>query len=220
MEEANSTQTKISYRLFFSKEGVAAYVSHLDVMRTFTRALKRANIPVWYTQGFTKRPYLDFPFPLPLGVVGENEIMDFAVTETIIDFERYKAQINDALPDGFCVNLITDELSDTSKVLYAKYSLSFPDNVNMELVDSFLTQETIIAEKFSKKKGTVKIDLVPMIKSAVFDKEAQTLDIVLPTGMNLNININVFINALSEYLQEKPEIICAKRTEFYPEISK
>ena len=54
-------------RLVFSKTGRARYISHLDLNRTMARVLRRAGIPLWYTEGFNKHPYITFAAPLSLG---------------------------------------------------------------------------------------------------------------------------------------------------------
>ena len=56
----------IPVRIFFEKTGRAKYTSHLDTMRTMTRALKRSGLPVWYTQGFNPHLYSTFPLPIAL----------------------------------------------------------------------------------------------------------------------------------------------------------
>jgi radical SAM-linked protein len=217
MDNITANTGKYMLRLRFSKTGIAAYVSHLDVMRAFTRSLKRAGIPVWYTQGFTKRPYLDFPFPLPLGVVGENEILDIALSQMPENIEIMKEQINAFLPEGFLVNNVEAELGNAADILYAEYILRLPTDINSEKIKAFFNQEKIPAEKFSKKKGNVTIDLAPLINSYEIDEKSHELHVKLPTGMKLNINVNVLIAAIASFLQTKPEIICAKRTYFYPE---
>ena len=66
-------------RVFFRKTGDARFLSHLDVMRCFTRALKRSGFDVWYTQGFNTHIYLMFASPLSLGFESEYEPMDFRI---------------------------------------------------------------------------------------------------------------------------------------------
>ena len=61
-------EVMIPVRMFFSKTGRAKYISHLDTMRTFTRAFRRTSLPLWYTQGFNPHLYMTFPLPLALGV--------------------------------------------------------------------------------------------------------------------------------------------------------
>ncbi|MBQ9964192.1 MAG: DUF2344 domain-containing protein, partial [Clostridia bacterium] len=58
-------------RITFSKTGSARYISHLDLNRTMTRAVRRAGLPIWYTEGFNRHPYLTFAAPLSLGYEGE-----------------------------------------------------------------------------------------------------------------------------------------------------
>jgi radical SAM-linked protein len=210
---------KKTYRIHFRKLGITAYVSHLDVMRVFTRALKRAKIPVWFTQGYTKRPYLDFPFPLPLGIEGTDELMDFSLTTEIEDTVVCAECINSVLPAGFEVTQIETEPADITAIEYAEYHLQLPCHIKKADIERFLSQDTIPAEKFSKKKGTIQIDLKPFIKSAAYIDDGRLLMVALPVGQIYNINVNVFINALAEFIHVKSEIICAKRTKYHPKSS-
>ena len=53
-------------RVFYRKTDTAKYISHLDINRCFQRAMKRAGIPLWFTEGFNPHAYLTFPLPLAL----------------------------------------------------------------------------------------------------------------------------------------------------------
>ena len=55
-------------RLLFEKRGDAVYLSHLDLMRVFQRAFKRADILIWHSQGFSPRAYVSIALPLPVGM--------------------------------------------------------------------------------------------------------------------------------------------------------
>ena len=66
-------------RIWFSKSGAVKYVSHLDMFRLMTRAVRRANIPLWYTEGFNPHPYISFLQPLPLGVETCYEPLDIRI---------------------------------------------------------------------------------------------------------------------------------------------
>ena len=71
------------------------FISHLDVLRYWERSLKRAEIPIKYSEGFTPHPKLTFAAPLPLGFIGENELLDVLLKEdiTLKDFtERIQNQ--------------------------------------------------------------------------------------------------------------------------------
>ena len=54
-------------RLLFEKTGDAVYLSHLDLMRVFQRAFKRADIMIWHSQGFSPRAYVSIALPLSVG---------------------------------------------------------------------------------------------------------------------------------------------------------
>ena len=55
-------------RVWFHKTGPIRYISHLDLMRTMTRAIRRSGIDLWYTEGFNPHPYMTFALPLSLGM--------------------------------------------------------------------------------------------------------------------------------------------------------
>ena len=66
-------------RLLFEKTGALQYISHLDLQRSFGRILARADLPVWYTQGFNPHPKLVFALPLPIGSESVCELADIKI---------------------------------------------------------------------------------------------------------------------------------------------
>ena len=68
-------------RLLFEKRGDAVYLSHLDLMRVFQRAFKRADILIWHSQGFSPRAYVSIALPLPVGMESRCEILDFEIED-------------------------------------------------------------------------------------------------------------------------------------------
>jgi radical SAM-linked protein len=82
-------------RVWFRKGERVRYISHLDVLRHWERAIRRAGLPLSYSQGFTPHPKLQFAGPLPLGFVADREIVDVTLDErvTIDEFrERVAAK--------------------------------------------------------------------------------------------------------------------------------
>ena len=84
-------------RLFYRKRGRAKYISHLDITRCMQRSLKRAGLPVWYTQGFNPHMYMTFALPLALGYESDYECMDLRFTH-LMEFEEIQTRLNAALP--------------------------------------------------------------------------------------------------------------------------
>jgi len=91
---------KISFN--FSKKGLMRYISHLDLMRLFTRAMRRARLPLKMSEGFSPHPKLSFKRALKLGVESECEeasiLLKFPVTP-----EDFKDRLQKQLPEGIQV---------------------------------------------------------------------------------------------------------------------
>lgn len=113
-----------THRIKFAKRGSLIFVSHLDFAHSFTRALKRAELPVKYSEGFSPHPKQVFALPLSVGMVGENELCDITLTEDFTH-EEVKNRLSKALTDDFEVKSVTDPDIKMGKVKSAKYELIF-----------------------------------------------------------------------------------------------
>ena len=81
------------YLAQFRKTGAAVYVSHLDLMRTMQRALRRANVPMCYSNGFNPHPILSFAMASPVGMASHAEYMDVKVEDGADALEITRALI-------------------------------------------------------------------------------------------------------------------------------
>jgi radical SAM-linked protein len=86
----------------FCKKGNLRYISHLDIVRLFQRAIRRASLPVVISQGFTPHYKISFSNALKLGVESEGENAVFAI-DNWIDPEEFKNRMNEKLPEGIRV---------------------------------------------------------------------------------------------------------------------
>lgn len=105
------------------------YISHLDVLRFWERAIRRAGLPLSYSQGFTPHPKLAFASPLPLGFVGEAEVMDVTLDERIEhdDFvERVAVQASDDLAVVRVEEVPLTSAAPQSAMLWGDYALDLP----------------------------------------------------------------------------------------------
>lgn len=93
-------------RLRFSKTGRAKYISHLDINRAFSRAFARANINLWFTEGFNPHPYMSFSLPLSLGVESMCENVDIRLLDDDISNEEIKIKMNSVLPEGINIEAV------------------------------------------------------------------------------------------------------------------
>ena len=89
-------------RVWFTKTGEAAYISLLDLQRVMQRALKRARLPVWYTQGFNPHIYMTFAAPLALGQESLVESLDCKMEPLPENWQQACAALQACLPAGIC----------------------------------------------------------------------------------------------------------------------
>ncbi|WP_334110009.1 TIGR03936 family radical SAM-associated protein [Thermodesulfitimonas autotrophica] len=90
------------YRITFRKEGPARWIGHLDLVRLFEQACRRAGLPLAYSEGFNPRPRLVFAAPLPVGVAGLRELVD-AYLRVPMAPELVQARLRPVLPEGLAV---------------------------------------------------------------------------------------------------------------------
>ena len=102
-------------RIKYCKDGPIAYISHLNLAQVFTRALRRANIPVVISSGFNPRFRISFGPPLPLGISSTSEYLDIRLKEEV-KVEELTERLNLVLPQGL-------------KILQAKIILSSADSL-------------------------------------------------------------------------------------------
>jgi len=91
---------KISF--FFTKTGQMKYISHLDLMRLFTRAMRRAELPLKNTEGFSPHPKFSIKRALKLGLESENEEASVVLKELITP-ENFKERLQKQLPEGIII---------------------------------------------------------------------------------------------------------------------
>jgi radical SAM-linked protein len=86
-------------RVVFSTDDTVKYVGHLDMHRTWERAIRRAALPLAYSQGFNPQPRLHFAAALPVGFTGRAEVADVYLNEEL-DPTEFTARLAAALPPG------------------------------------------------------------------------------------------------------------------------
>lgn len=192
-------------RIWFSKTGSVKYVSHLDIMRCMTRAVRRARIPLWYTEGFNPHPYLNFLQPLPLGVEGMNEPLDIRIEGEITDRE-ITDRLNDVLPAGITVERVTQPYMKQTDIAYAEYEIYFEkeDNI-LSCLERAMESGALTCEKMGKVNGRKRIkqvDVSENIKKYSLEEreDAVVMNVVFPCGNTKNVNPMNLMAAVNTYL--------------------
>lgn len=190
-------------RLRFSKTGQAKYISHLDTNRVFSRALARAKINLWYTQGFNPRPYMSFSLPLSLGVESYCENVDLRILDDLTD-EEIKERINNALPFGIRIVDVYEDFMDCHDIVYSDYvyKFEFKDNETaLEKINAVLESDEILAQK-KAKQGKRRILKETDIKQFIVKYNASirdnniVLNIRLLAGPDKNLNPTLLFDTI------------------------
>ena len=186
-------------RIFFVKEGPSKYMSHLDLMRCMTRTIRRAGVPIWYTEGFNPHPFMTFAMPLSLGTSGLCETMDVRMT-TDMPFEEVKSRLNEALCEGIRVTKVDYQVQKATAIQSAVYRITLTSDgfSGMQLrdeIEKYLSQDTITVQKKNKKKQLVDMDVKPHILSydVTDGGNCAVLSIQLPAGNDVNINPSIIL---------------------------
>lgn len=190
-------------RIRFQKTGRARYISHLDLTRAMTRAVRRAGLPIWYTEGFNKHPYLTFAAPLSLGFEGLAESMDLRLLEDVPEDEIVR-RLNAVLPEGLAAVSAAEPVHKAGELETARYRLAFTGDLSQ--MAAFLAQDAILVEKRTKKGGTKPVDLKPSLAGAVYtpgqDGEG-IMEVTLPCGSNETINPALIAAAYNAFARER-----------------
>ncbi|MCI8341987.1 MAG: DUF2344 domain-containing protein [Firmicutes bacterium] len=158
-----------AYRFKFSKGDGVKFIGHLDVMKVFQRAMKRAGLPIAYSQGFNPHQLLAFAAPLPLGYTSDGEYGDFRLTEEVSANEVVE-KLNAALPRDMAVTKVIT-LKEGAKntmasLCAAEYMACFNGLVSdMDIereIENFLKKDEIFVMK-KTKKGIKETDIKPDI---------------------------------------------------------
>lgn len=192
-------------RIWFSKQGRIKYVSHLDIMRCMTRAVRRADIPLWYTEGFNPHPYLNFLQPMPLGVEGLNEPLDIRIEGEISDKEIMD-KLNAVLPVGIKITKVTEPFMKSNDLAFAEYEIYFEKEDNLtEKLTNAMDSGSLSCEKMGKVNGRKRVKEVNVSEnirkySIKENDDAVVMNVVLPGGNTKNVNPMNLLDALNRYL--------------------
>jgi radical SAM-linked protein len=201
----------------YSKGEKVKYISHLELMRALHRALRRAGIPVAFSQGYNPQPKTAFAMPLSVGMTSEGEYMDITL-EAYMKAETFCQRMNDVLPDGIqllkAVEVDESLPSLMSLIDRALYLITLPDppeDMDKKL-NSFLAQREIIVRK-DGKRGERLINIRPMILQAdiISSQGRETvIKAMLSTGSREYLNPEHMIKAFLTYAEGNDSEACYK----------
>lgn len=200
----------INVRVFYTKTGRARFISHLDMMRFMTRALKRSGLPVWYTEGFNRHIYTTFALPLSLGFESMCEFMDFRLLPDDFDMEEVASRLNACLTPDIRITKAAPVGMDPKEITWAEFRITFYgagiDEGGMEeAFRRFCAQPEILVEK-KTKKGISTVDIAPLLQllDAASSSDSGWVKLRLAAGSTMNINPNLVLQAFWDYSDFTP----------------
>ena len=209
-------------RLLFKKTGNAAWISHLDLMRLFQRAFKRAGLHLTHTQGYNPRPSVSIALPLSVGVESHCELLDFDLDGDSVELDEICLRLNRALVDGVQVldvyetgRKLRDLVLLRSKISM-EYDMGVHQGTEAGLLSLFARPALTVMKR--TKNGVQEVDLIPMIRDInvvrIGDNELELE--VLACCQNPTLNPAQIVNAIQAYAPElAPDFTRIQRMEIY-----
>ena len=202
-------------RIKFGKYGIMKFIGHLDMMRYFQKAMRRADIDIAYSEGFSPHQIMSFAAPLGVGITSDGEYLDIEVHSTRSSEESLRA-LNEAMVEGvevFEYKMLPEGTPNAmSSVAAADYAVYFKEEaknpftlqVLSKALDEFYREQDEIIITKQTKKSEKSMDLKPLIY------ELKAVDgpgffMRVCTGSTDNIKPELVLQAFSDYCRAHPE---------------
>ena len=206
-------------RIWFKKMGMSRYVSHLDLMRAMSRTLRRAKVPLWYTEGYNPHPYMTFALPLSLGMESLCESMDIRIEGESTNEDIFE-MLKGSLPPGIDIISVDEPQYDPKHISFGEFDILFDcerkaDNLKV-LIEDMLSKDELIVQKLGKKgrnKVLKDINLIEFIKSysvSVFGERVK-VTITLPAGSTTNVNPSLLADEIQKQYDDVSYTIIRKK---------
>jgi radical SAM-linked protein len=152
------TNDNFKYRFKFTKGEEIKFIGHLDFMVAFQRAIKRADIPIAYSNGFNPHQLLNFASPLSLGYTSIGDYGDLQI-QNWMSVDEIKTRLNENMPIGVKILEVAELSKNAKKVMTslcaASYEVKFEKAVTPKVIeeniDKFMLQDEIIVLKKTKR---------------------------------------------------------------------
>ena len=193
---------KLVIRFKFKKVGNLQYISHLDLVRTMNKIIVRADLPLWYTEGFNPKPKMIFAAPLSIGSESLAEYLDIRLTEKI-DPEEAKSRLNANMTDEMQVIEAYYPETKFTDLRWLSYSMTFYlKNASEELCESFnriFSGERMEVLK-NTKSGEQIVDIKPLIYSAnaFYENGNVKVDCILSADPSSFLNPEYLVKVLKD----------------------
>lgn len=210
------------YRMLFSKTGRAVYISHLDLMRTITRAFMRAECKLKYSEGFNPHPNISIALPLSVGCESVCEIMDFKMREDM-PCEEIKNRLETQFPEGIAVIDVYEAERKVKEIKWLSISgvLEYDERDAATMagkLNEFYAAESIVITK-KTKRGMGESDIRPAIRDISFAQSGRDVSMrALISAQEPTLNPELIADALRQLAPDiAPDFAKFRRLEIFDE---
>lgn len=216
-------------RVKFRRGDEVKFISHLDLMKVFERAIRRARLPIAYSQGFNPHPGMVFGLPLSVGVTSEAEYGDFEITDDEMPVQEFVDRLNAQLPKG--LEILSAKKKSSKQNIMATIAASeyivivgTPAECTQKTlktaIGKYLLQSEIIVKKRTKTgiKDT-------NIRDMIFDLNCELqpcgdfniirFTMLVSAGSKANLKPDLLTESLCDYLGLEHEIDRIHRTKLF-----
>ncbi len=190
-----------SVRLFYKKGDRMRFISHLDMTRFMARIIRRAGLPVWYTEGFNPHLYMTFALPLSLGMSSEYDAVDIRLLDDEYDITTLCDTLNAVCPPYIKFFDAKDPVKKAGDVSFAEFCVTFDDKGEIKApLNAFLSSGSITVLKKTKKGVIKELEVSNKIVGFSFGNANgdTVLTITLPAGSVENLNPELILTAFFE----------------------
>ncbi len=214
-------------RLKFSKNGPIKFIGHLDVMIYFQKAIRRADIDVKYSEGFSPHQVISFAQPLSVGATSDGEYMDMTVN-SMVSTKDIMDRLNNVLNEGIKILAITELSERDEKAMTAsfaaRYRLNFRENIRPDFdwcskFEEYLSQDKLPAMK-KTKSGEKEIDMKPMIFEYCIDSAKEEVNILLSMSSSATLKPTLLFEGFFAYVGKEfnKNALAIHRVDIYKEV--
>ncbi|MHB8064034.1 MAG: TIGR03936 family radical SAM-associated protein [Ruminiclostridium sp.] len=221
--------TLANIRTKFRRSDEVKFISHLDLMKVFERAIRRARLPIAYSQGFNPHPGMVFGLPLSVGVTSDAEYGDFEITDDELSINEFVERLNAQLPQG--IEILSAKARQSKRNIMATIAASeyvvvvgikteCTEKTIKSSINRYLSQEEIVVKK-KTKTGIKDTNIRDMIFDLNF--ELQTCDtfniikftMLVSAGSKANLKPDLLIESLFGFLKLDFDIDRIHRTKLF-----
>lgn len=213
----------LKVRIKFAKQGAMKFIGHLDIMRYFQKAVKRAGLDAAYSEGFSPHMIMSFAAPLGVGITSTGEYFDMEIKTPVASAEAVE-RLNQVMAEGMKV-LSFRKVPDgkagkaMSLVAAADYQVRFRPGMEpcgdwREKAEAFLAQQEIVVLK-KTKKNEKEVDIKPFLYAAEIREEELFLQ--LAAGSVKNTKPELVLEAFYHFCGKEfdPYALLIHRSEVY-----